>query len=1222
MLSFGSMHRALSARRARAWRALQTAPSAPLSVHQLLVLLSHTLHARPCPRHQHTLSSSPTSSLPSSQPAASSTRLHSSLAARPAASDHSPASAPASASASTSTSLPSASFVSLLDGAPLPSSASAVRALLDRLRPLLYLELSRLSQHSAPHTETGTTHSAQPTVSSSDWLSAVDVDAICSLVLQRLGAERRSASSREVVRLTVAAIRQQIAATDEVTRLAESTHDGGADGSGAAGSSQLRGRERRIDNRQPKFILDRLRQQWDGSADRLVTGQRTSQRQPDIRRQQHRGMQAIDQAEVKAAAADSATSDRRILTVPLHRHHTAIFTTSPSTVLQPGTATPSTSAASASPSPASSVRVSSRCPSTLFQLYNEQLQLETLALNEAVADYAEVTKTLVGLHKGAQLRPAHKMMLGWYGPLVAAIEKEQERARQRTAPGASSVRLTAVEAHLPYMLHLPAPQLAVLTMHSMLSMALARDHKSSVDGVRFVIASQQVGQAVNLEAKMQGMRRDKQKMRQFLSSVVNSDSGSSGQSGGTATAAGSGSEALASPNVLSKLRTSRRNAWSDEMCVKLGAALLQLLVSTAAVPDTPKSSFAPAFTHQTVWEHSAGAKHHVGVILADERVLNVVLRDHEATEAMMPKLKPMIVTPRPWKSHDDGGYLSVASRVMRSHGSHMQQEAVSRADLTQVYRGLNYLSSIPWRINSRVLDVVERIWAAGGGVADLPSQTNVPLPAEPLAATEATAASTSRRAMQKAYSVAVRANRNLHSQRCDVNLKLSVARQFNRRTIYFPFNVDFRGRAYPIPPHLNHIGNDLCRGLLLFDQKKRLGERGLRWLKVHTTNLWGHGMEKRPYEQRVQWCDEHADRIRHTATNPLPSTGSGGPQLSSDSAWWLGAEKPFEFLASCFELHAALSSPSPVDFLSCLPVHQDGSCNGLQHYAALGRDVEGGMAVNLTPSDRPQDVYTVVCNRVLQRVREDAQQGQALAKALDGKVTRKIVKQTVMTSVYGVTLIGARDQIAARLKEASDIRWPNPVERSIEAAALYLAKTTLSSLYSAFSGARLIQDWLSLCANAMSSVQQPVSWLTPLGLPVIQPYRRSQSYSVQTCMQAVSLADHSDLLPVSSQRQRSAFPPNFIHSLDATHMLMTGVRPPQPGLGFTAVHHGCWTLAGDMDAMSGMLREEFVRLYEQPILENVRSEWEKRFPELDFEPVPARGELDLKLIKDSAYFFN
>ena len=41
--------------------------------------------------------------------------------------------------------------------------------------------------------------------------------------------------------------------------------------------------------------------------------------------------------------------------------------------------------------------------------------------------------------------------------------------------------------------------------------------------------------------------------------------------------------------------------------------------------------------------------------------------------------------------------------------------------------------------------------------------------------------------------------------------------------MYFPHNMDFRGRAYPIPPTLNHLGNDLCRGLLQFDIAKPLG---------------------------------------------------------------------------------------------------------------------------------------------------------------------------------------------------------------------------------------------------------------------------------------------------------------------------------------------------------------------------------------------------------------
>ena len=55
------------------------------------------------------------------------------------------------------------------------------------------------------------------------------------------------------------------------------------------------------------------------------------------------------------------------------------------------------------------------------------------------------------------------------------------------------------------------------------------------------------------------------------------------------------------------------------------------------------------------------------------------------------------------------------------------------------------------------------------------------------------------------------------------------------------------------------------------------------------------------------------------------------------------------------------------------------------------------------------------------QVAQDAKDGNELAIALAGKITRKVVKQTVMTSVYGVTLIGARDQILNRLRELKNV---------------------------------------------------------------------------------------------------------------------------------------------------------------------------------------------------------
>jgi DNA-directed RNA polymerase len=39
---------------------------------------------------------------------------------------------------------------------------------------------------------------------------------------------------------------------------------------------------------------------------------------------------------------------------------------------------------------------------------------------------------------------------------------------------------------------------------------------------------------------------------------------------------------------------------------------------------------------------------------------------------------------------------------------------------------------------------------------------------------------------------------------------------------------------------------------------------------------------------------------------------------------------------------------------------------------------------------------------------------------LQGKITRKVVKQTVMTTVYGVMFVDARDQIEKQLRDKKE----------------------------------------------------------------------------------------------------------------------------------------------------------------------------------------------------------
>lgn len=85
--------------------------------------------------------------------------------------------------------------------------------------------------------------------------------------------------------------------------------------------------------------------------------------------------------------------------------------------------------------------------------------------------------------------------------------------------------------------------------------------------------------------------------------------------------------------------------------------------------------------------------------------------------------------------------------------------------------------------------------------------------------------------------------------------------------MYQPHNLDFRGRAYPIPPHLNHLGDDLSRGLLTFAETRPLGASGLRWLKIHVANLYGY--DKASFEERVVFVEKHMEDIYDSAEKPL-----------------------------------------------------------------------------------------------------------------------------------------------------------------------------------------------------------------------------------------------------------------------------------------------------------------------------------------------------------------
>jgi DNA-directed RNA polymerase len=273
--------------------------------------------------------------------------------------------------------------------------------------------------------------------------------------------------------------------------------------------------------------------------------------------------------------------------------------------------------------------------------------------------------------------------------------------------------------------------------------------------------------------------------------------------------------------------------------------------------------------------------------------------------------------------------------------------------------------------------------------------------------------------------------------------------------------------------------------------------------------------------------------------------------------------------------------------------------------------------VNLADAERPGDIYTAVSKKVQERVNKDAAEGHRIAVQLVEKIKRKVVKQTVMTSVYGVTFIGAKDQIMRQLSDRGILP-----EEDLKAGALYLATITMSAIADLFAGAHRIKEWFIKCAGSIAKAGYPVSWVTPLGLPVVQPYRRgNQTMFIDTFFQRVSLLSNKDNLPISVPKQKSAFPPNYVHSLDSTHLMLTAIECHKYDIMFAAVHDSFWTHACDIDLMNKLLREKFVYLHSQPLLENLLADFKARHPSIHFDPVPQLGNFDLNKVLTSTYFF-
>ncbi len=605
---------------------------------------------------------------------------------------------------------------------------------------------------------------------------------------------------------------------------------------------------------------------------------------------------------------------------------------------------------------------------------------------------------------------------------------------------------------------------------------------------------------------------------------------------------------------------------------------------------------------------------------------------------MNPAYLPTIIPPRKWKSPVGGGYYLKGLRplkLVKVYGdrgnNYLQELGAMPKQMKLVYDAINAVQSTPWKINVPVLDLMLEAKASSLEIGKAPMSltgnhkgedavTKMPLPPKPVDhETNLEARKEWKRKAAKVYSGRVR-----QISKCMQHTQLlSLAEKFrDEPTIYFPMQLDFRGRMYAVPSTLNPQGSDPAKGLLTFATGKPLGASGWRWLHIHAANMWGY--DKVSLDDREKWTIDNYSWIVDCVHAPF------------DHREWMTADKPWQFIAAAMELVAAVESGDYESYVCSLPITVDGTCNGLQHFSAMLLDREGAIAVNLQPSETPQDIYQMVADRVksrLIRVIEKGGEGKTPEEKvrsveysrtwLEWGFDRKATKRAVMIVPYSGTEYSAKEYTVDYIQDRKDCPFEDPFK-----PAYFFTKHVWAAIAEVIVSAKQVMNWLRKTGRAVSLKGATIIWTTPAGFPVKQDYREMTEFRVRTRI-GHGITFQPQLRSVTNkldkQAMEQAISPNFVHSLDAACLMLTVSRCVDDGLRhFAMVHDSYGTLAADMDHLGVALRQAFVDIYQTDVMGKFFREAASVLSEEEQGKIPkqpAKGEFQLELVKESKYFF-
>lgn len=639
--------------------------------------------------------------------------------------------------------------------------------------------------------------------------------------------------------------------------------------------------------------------------------------------------------------------------------------------------------------------------------------------------------------------------------------------------------------------------------------------------------------------------------------------------------------------------------------VLIGSKLIDVLVSTTGLVEVKTMSH--------------GRKKKVINIVPTKNTVEWIEKVNEYGQVLSPAYLPMVTLPRRWENVEEGGYYTFKLPMIKTHNRKYLKGMMSH-DMPLEYECINSLQETSWSVNDRVLDVMMKVWEDRGSWNGIPNRDPLDIP--PCPAPPGMQKQDMSPEMQKEFmswkttaSTVYNENARRFSKVLQFVRTMGMARQMSEYDkFHFVYQSDFRGRKYTVSSFLTPQGPEYAKGLLLFSKGMPIdSDEQADWLAIHGANCFG--VDKVSYEKRIKWVDDHADQIIASAEDPL------------SFLWWNEAEDPWLFLAFCFEWNEFLEQG--FGYMSRIPVQLDGSNNGLQNFSAMLRDPIGGKATNLLPSDTPQDIYQDVADLVLEKVKVLAESGDTMAIQWrdSGFINRKLCKRPVMVVPYGGTRHSCRGYVLQYLKDEFAKGEVNPwaqEDHDMFLPSFWLSQILWEAIGEIVIGARECMKWIQDCSSIVAKEDKPLVWKTPTNFIVHQEYydykeHRIYSYIDGTLVKPLVREYNSKM---DTFRNRNGSAPNFVHSLDASHLTFSVHECNKYGVtDYSMIHDSYGVHAHHVPRMARSLREAFSDMYKNNNVINSFKEDAEESVGKDMPDPPEIGTLDIEEVIGATYFF-